>query len=85
MEDYCAQERVYLKKAGGVHPAVLAVSIIRLFIWRHGPKDKRTIELLLDGLRRLRQEAKGEGGEFYHAEIEAYEMALTDLRIQASD
>ena len=75
LEDYCKTEREWIKRGDGVHPAILAVSFINVFIWRHGPGDIKTIDLLLDGLIQLKRESKlAEDLDFCQTQIDAYKI-----------
>lgn len=79
LDDYIFDCRKMLK--GDVHQGIRDLQIIKLMIWKDGPKDKIKAKQLIEKLRQWQKEADDtDTCQFYMTEIEAYEILLSYLK-----
>lgn len=78
LEDYISDCRKMLK--GDVHFGVMGLQIVKLMIWKDGPKDKFKVKQLIEKLKQWKKEEDDiDNVVLYMTEIEAYEILLTFL------
>ncbi len=76
------EHRFYCRKLlkGDVHQGIRDLQIIKLMIWKDGPRDRTKVKQLIEKLKQWKEEADDiDNVQLYMTEIEAYEILLSYL------